>query len=74
MLLGCFSAARNERLVRIEAKVNGARYREILDQNLLQSDKDLKLGRRFTFQLDNDPKHTATTTQEWLCDKSLNVL
>uniref|UniRef100_A0AAZ3QPA8 Tc1-like transposase DDE domain-containing protein n=1 Tax=Oncorhynchus tshawytscha TaxID=74940 RepID=A0AAZ3QPA8_ONCTS len=49
-------------------------YRESLDENLLQSTQDLRLGRRFTFQQDNDPKHTAKTTQEWLRDKSLNVL
>ena len=41
-------------------------HREILDENLLQSAQDLRLGRRFTFQQNNDPKHTAKTKQEWL--------
>lgn len=74
MLWVCFSAAGTGRLVRIEGKMNGANYREILDENLLQSAQDLRLMRRFTFQQDNDAKHTAKTTQEWLRDKSLNVL
>ena len=34
MLWECFSAAGTGRLVRIEAKMNGAKYREILDENL----------------------------------------
>ena len=59
---------------RIEAKMNRTKYREILDGNLLQSAQDLRLGQRFTFQQDNDPKHTAKTTQGWFRDKSLNVL
>jgi hypothetical protein len=59
MLWGCFSAAWTGRLVRIEGKMKGAMYREILGEYLLQSAQDLRLGRRFTFQQDNDPKHTA---------------
>jgi hypothetical protein len=49
--------------------MNVAKYRGIIDGNLLQS-----AGRRFTFQQDNYPKHTAETMQEWLQDKSLNAL
>ena len=70
MLWWYFSMAGTGWLVRIEGKMNGAKYREIL----LQCAQDLRLGERFTFQQDNDPKHTAKTTQEWLWDKSLNVL
>uniref|UniRef100_A0AAZ3PFP1 Tc1-like transposase DDE domain-containing protein n=1 Tax=Oncorhynchus tshawytscha TaxID=74940 RepID=A0AAZ3PFP1_ONCTS len=74
MLCGCFSAAGTGRLVTIEGKMNGAKYRPILDENLLQSTQDLRLGRRFTFQQDNNLKHTSKTTQEWVQDKHLNVL
>jgi hypothetical protein len=45
--------------------MNGAKYNEIFDENLFQSAQDLRLGRRFTFQQDNDPKHTAKTMKEW---------
>ena len=69
MLWGCFSSAGTGRLVRIEDE-----YREILDENLLQSSQHLRLGRMFPFQQDNAPKPKAKTMQEWLRDKSLNVL
>ncbi len=41
---GCFSAAGTGRLVAIEGKMNAAKYRDILDENLLQSAQDLTLG------------------------------
>ena len=74
MLWGCFSAAGTGRLVAIEGKMNAAKYRDILEENLLQSAQDLRLGRRFTFQQDNDPKHTAKITKEWLRNKSVTIL
>ena len=37
MLWGCFSAAKTDKLVRIKGTMNGAKYRQILDENLLQS-------------------------------------
>ncbi len=74
MLWGCFSAAGTGRLVAIEGKMNAAKNRDILDENLLQSAQDLRLGRRFTFQQDNDPKHTAKITKEWLHNNPVTFL
>ena len=65
MLWGCFSAAGTGRLVRIKGKMNAAMYREIVDENLLQSALDLRLGRRSTFQQDNDPKHIDGVRESW---------
>ena len=46
-----------------EGKMDGAKYRKIREENLLPSATKLKLGRKFTFQDDNDPKHTTQATQ-----------
>ena len=50
------------------------KYRDILEENLFQSALNLRLGRRFTFQQDNDPKHTAKITKEWLRNNSVTIL
>ena len=71
---GMFFSGRDWRLVRIGAKVKETKYIEILDENLLQSTQDLRLGQRFTFQQNNGPKNTAKTTQECLRDMCLKVL
>ena len=54
--------------------MNGAMYREILGENLHSSARALKMGRGWVFQHDNDPKHTAKTTKEWLKKKHIKVL
>jgi hypothetical protein len=38
------------------------------------SSRDLRLGQRFTYQQDNDPKHTAKATTECFKGKHSNVL
>uniref|UniRef100_A0A8C4T226 Transposase Tc1-like domain-containing protein n=1 Tax=Erpetoichthys calabaricus TaxID=27687 RepID=A0A8C4T226_ERPCA len=74
MLSGCFSAKGTGRLHCIKERMNGAMYCEILSNNLLPSVRALKLGRGWVFQHDNDPKHTARITKEWLCKKHIKVL
>ena len=74
MLGGCFSPAGTGKLVRIEGTMEGAKYTRILDENLLESAMNLNLGRRFTLQQDNDLKHKAKVTLEWLNKKKINVL
>ena len=54
--------------------MDGAKHREILEGNLFQSSRHLRLVWRFTFQQDNDPKHTAKATLEWFKGKHVNVL
>ena len=54
--------------------MDGSKYRRILDENLLDSAMNLKLGRRLTFQQDNDLKDQAQTTLEWLNNNNNNKL
>ncbi|KAJ4946323.1 hypothetical protein JOQ06_023990, partial [Pogonophryne albipinna] len=74
MLWGCFSAKGPGRLIRVKERMNGAMYREILSDNLLPSARTLKMKRGWVFQHDNDPKHTARATKEWLRKKHFKVL
>ncbi|KAK3522031.1 hypothetical protein QTP70_021379 [Hemibagrus guttatus] len=62
------------RLIRVKERMNGAMYREILSKNLLPSARALKMKRGWVFQHDNDPKHTARATKEWLRKKHFKVL
>ncbi len=68
MLWGCFSAAGIEGLVRIEEKLNAPNYWDSLNENQVQSIQNLRLDRRFTFQQDNDPKHTVRVAYRQLCE------
>ena len=54
--------------------MNGAIYQVILGDNLLPSVRALKMGRGWVFQHDNDPKHMANATKEWLKKKHIKVL
>ncbi len=68
MLWGCFSVAGTERLVRVQEKLNAPKYWDSLKENLVSSIQNLRLGRRFAFQQDNDPKHTARVAYRQLCE------
>ncbi|KAK3540806.1 hypothetical protein QTP86_001971 [Hemibagrus guttatus] len=61
------------RLIRVKERMNGAMYREILSKNLLPSARALKMKRGWVFQHDNDPKHTARATKEWIRKKHFKV-
>lgn len=52
MLWGCFSAKGTGRLCCIKKRMNGAMYRQILDNNLLPSARALKMSRGWIFQHD----------------------
>lgn len=44
-------------------------YRTILEENLFEAAKELRLGKVFTFQQNNDLKYTARITIEWFRSK-----
>ncbi|CDQ63325.1 unnamed protein product [Oncorhynchus mykiss] len=49
-------------------------YVDILKQHLKTSVRKLKLGHKWVFQMDNDPKHTSKVVAKWLKDNKVKVL
>ena len=45
----------------------------VQNTDLLPSARKVKLGQKFTFQHDNDPKHTAKATLEWQRNKKITA-
>ncbi|CDQ85236.1 unnamed protein product [Oncorhynchus mykiss] len=43
-------------------------------QHLKTSFRKLKLGHKWVFQMDNDPKHTSKVVANWLKDNKVTVL
>ena len=73
MVWGCFMAHTTGPLTFIDVKMNAEVYQNILRDELMpfvesQGDPD-----NFVFQHDNDPKHTARSTNQFLNDSGLNV-
>lgn len=66
MVWGCCSAAGVGNLHHVDSKMNAAVYQQILEANLIQSKRKLRLPRDWVFMHDNDPKHTAKLTKAWL--------
>ena len=45
----------------------------MLKQHLKTSVMNLKLGHKWVFQMDNDPKHTSKVVAKWLKDNKVKV-
>ncbi|CDQ61593.1 unnamed protein product [Oncorhynchus mykiss] len=63
MLWWCFAAGGTGALQKIDGFMKKENYVDILRQHLKTS---LKLGRKWVFHMDNDPKHTSKVVAKWL--------
>ena len=75
MVWGCFSGFGVGFYCKIDGRMNGELYREILADELMRtiSANDLDIN-EVIFQHDNDPKHAATETKRWLDEHDIKVL
>jgi len=75
MVWGCLTSSGLGQLVCINGNINRDLYTSILNDDLLNSLKDLDINKKdIYFQQDNDPKHTACCTQDWFSKKKVDVL
>ncbi|KAK3550762.1 hypothetical protein QTP70_004600 [Hemibagrus guttatus] len=63
-------------LITVNSTMKKEQYIKILNNNnnIRQSAEKLGLGHQWTFQHNNNPKHTAQVVKKWLADKNINVL
>ena len=73
MMWGCFASCGTGNIVKVDGIMLKEQYLKILAENLQTSVDDLNLV-DWTFQQDNDPKHTARIIKKWFADNQINVL
>ncbi|CAB5373445.1 unnamed protein product [Rhizophagus irregularis] len=75
MIWGCMGAFGVGKYCKIDGRMDGELYREILEEEFLGtlSECDLSVD-DVIFQQDNDPKHTANKTYEWFKDNDVEIL
>ena len=74
MVWGCFTSQRVGKLCVLDRVMDRFYYRDILEENLQPSINHFKLGQRYIFMHDNDPKHTSGLIKEWLKRKRIQTL
>jgi hypothetical protein len=74
MVWGCFSYGGVGRLYRIHGIMDAMGYHSILQRQMIPSAEALFPHIPWTFQQDNDPKHTAGVNKRYLQNKNVNVL
>ena len=66
MLWGYFAAGGTGALHKLDAIMRRENYVDLLKQHLKTSVRKFKVGRKWVFQMDNDPKHTSKVVAKWL--------
>jgi transposase len=74
MVWGCFSAAGIGKLHRVDGIMRKEQYINILKNQMLPSARKLFKKKSWSFQQDNDPKHTAKLTKKWFIDNKIDLL
>ncbi len=74
MVWGCFSWWGTGDLHRVIGIMNAQKYRQILIHHMVPSANLLFGDKKWIFQQDNDPKHTARVTKNYFRNKGLIVL
>ena len=74
MFWGCFSAGGTGAIHKIDGIMKLENYMDILKQPFKTSVRKLKLGRKWVFQMENEPKHTSKVVAKWLKDNKVKVL
>jgi tRNA A37 threonylcarbamoyladenosine biosynthesis protein TsaE len=72
VLWGCFAAGGTGSLHKIDGFMRKENEGDISKQHLKTS--MFKLGHKWVFQMDNDPKHTSKIVAKWLQDNKVKVL